>query len=322
MIYKIKKILIFIFLIIFCILVNVNNYYKFLSIFSIKRKMIKICLCTIGKNENKYTREFINHYQKYGVDKIFIYDNNDINGESFYDVSSDYINEKFVEIINFRGKNRIQMTAIKDCYKNNYNSYDWLIFYDMDEFIYLKNYVNIKDYLENKRFEKCDLIHLNLVIHLDNDEVFYKNKSLAERFPLIKYDPNYGQIKSILRGHIPNITIECNHVINHNLQVCDGFGHKKKRIWMSTKEPDYKNYYINHYFWKSTEEYVNKCLRGDVFYGKNKINNMSSFNILRYFIYNKITQEKIFFLANKTGKNITKIIEKLEKKNKTIYNTK
>ena len=92
MIYKIKKILIFIFLIIFCILVNVNNYYKFLSIFSIKRKMIKICLCTIGKNENKYTREFINHYQKYGVDKIFIYDNNDINGESFYDVSSDYIN--------------------------------------------------------------------------------------------------------------------------------------------------------------------------------------------------------------------------------------
>ena len=180
---------------------------------SIKRKNIKICLCTIGKNENLYVREYVNHYKKYGVDKIFIYDNNDINGENFYDVLSDYINNKYVEIINYRGKIKMQVASIKDCYKNNYENYDCLIFYDMDEFIYLKDYVNIKDYLENKRFKNCELIHLNWVIHLDNNQVFYKNKSLAERFPLINYDPNYGQIKSILRGHIPNIGIECLHVI-------------------------------------------------------------------------------------------------------------
>ena len=48
-----------------------------------RRKNLKICLCTIVKYENKYISEFIEYYKKYGVDKIFIYDNNDINGENF-----------------------------------------------------------------------------------------------------------------------------------------------------------------------------------------------------------------------------------------------
>ena len=31
---------------------------------------IKVCICTYGKNENRYIREFIQHYEKYDVDKI------------------------------------------------------------------------------------------------------------------------------------------------------------------------------------------------------------------------------------------------------------
>ena len=55
---------------------------------------LKICLCTLGKMENKYAREFVEHYKRYGVDKIFIYDNNDIKGEKFDLVLSDYIKNK------------------------------------------------------------------------------------------------------------------------------------------------------------------------------------------------------------------------------------
>ena len=33
----------------------------------------KICLCTIGKHENKYIVEFIQHNKNFGVDKIYIY---------------------------------------------------------------------------------------------------------------------------------------------------------------------------------------------------------------------------------------------------------
>ena len=57
---------------------------------------IKICVCTCGKNENKYAREFVEHYKKYGIDKIFIYDNNANNDEKLEDVLSDYINNGYV----------------------------------------------------------------------------------------------------------------------------------------------------------------------------------------------------------------------------------
>ena len=42
---------------------------------------IKVSVCTCGKNENKYVREFVQYYKKYNVDKIFIYDNNEESGE-------------------------------------------------------------------------------------------------------------------------------------------------------------------------------------------------------------------------------------------------
>ena len=46
----------------------------------------KTCICTLGKQENKYIREFVEYYNRIGVDKIYLYDNNDIKGEKFENV--------------------------------------------------------------------------------------------------------------------------------------------------------------------------------------------------------------------------------------------
>ena len=37
-----------------------------------KNNELKVCLCTLGKNENKYAREFVQHYKNLNVDK-FLY---------------------------------------------------------------------------------------------------------------------------------------------------------------------------------------------------------------------------------------------------------
>ena len=71
-----------------------------------------VCVCTMGKNENKYALEFVEYYKKIGVDKIIIYDNNDINGEKFESVLFKYIESKYVEIIDYRGKAKIQIKAL------------------------------------------------------------------------------------------------------------------------------------------------------------------------------------------------------------------
>ena len=196
---------------------------------------IKICLCAIAKQENNYIREFVNHYIKIGVDKIFIYDNNNIKGEKFENLLSDYINSKLVKIFNRRGKFHSQFSIYQNCYQKNYKRYNWLIFYDIDEFIFLKNYSNIKDFLNEKKFEKCKSIYLNWKIHTDNDLLYYANKSLHERFPKTYLNNNFCIGKTIIRGNIRKIRIRSTHRLDKKIQRCNGFGKQLKLLSIIVK---------------------------------------------------------------------------------------
>ena len=91
------------------------------------------------------------------------------------------------------------------------------------------------------------------------------------------------------------------HCISDKLKICDGFG-----IERETLKPDYKFYYFKHYYCKSTEEYIEKLNKGDVnFMTKNQKINF-------YFGYNKITYEKINYIENKTGINLTNYKKKMK----------
>ena len=180
---------------------------------------------------------------------------------------------------------------MNECYNNNYEKYHWLIFYKIDEFINLHNYTNIKYFLNKKQFENCQLIYLNLICHTDNNLLKYENKSLEERFPEVVSNKNISlEVKFIIRGHLKNIKIKHIHTCNKKLINCNGFGHKNKiKNNHYTTEPDYKYYYIDHYYSKSTKEFINKLNRGDIF--RNDIENLMK-RIKKYFLQSKLTQKK------------------------------
>ena len=115
----------------------------------------KIVLCTVTKEENKYIKEYIDYYLNYGVNKIYIYDNNDRSGERFDKILSEYINNNTVKIINIRGKKQVQVDAFNHCSWINFQRYNWMLLFDVDEFIFLKNYTDIKDYLKEQKFDQC-----------------------------------------------------------------------------------------------------------------------------------------------------------------------
>ena len=265
------------------------------------KSKIKVCICTYGKNENRYIREFIQHYEKYDVDKIYLYDNNDIKGEKFEDVIQDYIDKGFVEIFNWRGKTRGIYKIMNLCYQRAYKKYDWLIFYELDEFIHLNNYTSIKTFLNEQKFKTCQIIYLNLVCHTDNNLLYYENKSLAERFPIFaKYK---FEVKSIIRGHLKKyIKINRLHLSTKRLVNCNGFGHKNKIRQAIATEPDVKLYYIDHYYSKSTEEFINKLNRGDL-YKKSKKYLMHK--IRKYYLQSNFTKDKIEMIENRTGLNLS-----------------
>ena len=267
-----------------------NSYMKFYT----NGKYIKICVCSPGKQENKYIQEFVTHYKYYGVDKIYLYDNNNIDGEHFEEVINDFIKSGFVDIINFRGKTRALFTMMNHCYKNNFRKYNWLIFFELDEFIHLKNN-NLKTYLNSKNFSKCEAINLNWCFITDNNLIYYENKTLKERFPITeKKTRKFKSVKTILKGGIPNIIINSAHILNKKLKNCNGFGRPSNLNGTGTFDVDFNNYYIDHYSCKSTEEFVNKLNKGDALYVNENIFDRIKF----YFSLNKITKEKIDYIYN------------------------
>ena len=297
----------FIFPFIFCIIYYIKFY-----------KIIKVCLCSIGKEENLYAREFVEHYKKIGVNKIFLYDNNNINGESFDIVLKDYIDQRFVEIIDIRGISAPQKKAIEDCRKKNFKKFDWLFFFDLDEFLFLRNYSNVKDFLNQKKFDKCQTIQLNWFFHTDNNLLYYDNRTLAERFPETDRrfkDKKIGGvegIKSILRGNI-DIEIYDIHKLNPNLTSCDGFGNITQIDAISTNNADHYYYYIDHYWSKSTEEFVKKLNKGSVTYGYWFEHLLKRIRI--YFDLCDITAEKIDYIENKTKLNLSQYRSKIKSYN-------
>ena len=264
-----------------------------------------VCLCLIAKNENKYIKEFVEYYKNFRIDKIFLYDNNDLNGENFQNAINNYIKKGFVELINFRGISTAQLRAYNDCYQKNKINYDWLIFFDADEFIYLKDFNNIKLFLGDKRFYKCEGIQLNYVYYTDNNLIYYENKSVIERFPERSYKMgkkvwHRSNVKSIIRGNLKNISITNVHYLSSKIKSCNGFGNKVNIFHLHTLDIDFNFYYLIHYFSKSLEEFVEKLMRTDAVYSKDS----KMKRIKQYLKYNSITKEKLHYLENATKINI------------------
>ena len=51
----------------------------------------------------------------------------------------EYITKGIVDVFDFRGLKKPHIKVMNDCYHRNYQIYDWLIFYDLDEYIHLFN---------------------------------------------------------------------------------------------------------------------------------------------------------------------------------------
>ena len=114
-----------------------------------------------------------------------------------------------------------------------------------------------------------------------------------------------------MRGHIPGLHINSNHECNRKYKNCNGFGHLNKHNHRFATENDYKYYYIDHYYSKSTEEFINKINKGDAQWRKL---GFTLHRIDKYFSQSEFTEEKRVMIENRTGLNLTRFKNYLSKK--------
>ena len=295
--FKNTKNIILLFLILGIILIDKINY----------KSKLKICLCVIGKNENLYAREFVEHYKKIGYNNIFIYDNNEKNAENFEEAINDYLKNRYVKIINYRDRkidSRPQFDAYRDCYERYYKSYDWISFFDMDEFLELnKKYNSIQDFLNDKIFENCQSIKINWLMCNNENALYYENKTLQERIRNCNYNDFANKhIKTIVKGNLfENYWKKVNnpHTSILKLKSCSSSGKIIQYDSPFNYPPDFINAQLKHYQFKSFEEYCLKIKRG---FGDHPKNESNEFVIQNY--------QKLKF-ENKNNKEKLKIIDKI-----------
>lgn len=281
---------------------------------------LKIALCAIAKNENLYIREWVQWYKNIGIDHIFLYDNNEIDGEHFEEVILDYINEGFVEIINKRGVEKgcvyddkginLQPKCYIECYTNLCKDYDWICFFDIDEFLNIKrNGVTIKKILAKHIFDNIDTVLVSWEHYDDNDFLYYSSTDVTKRFTRRSNYARYG-LKSIVRcGKMINDPAQPNliHIfrcVGKKMAFIDGTSFTANVNWYTVKNEKHNSFdvVLNHYKTKTASEYIRRHLGRHWGTGKKLTNNAKSalacFN--DFAKYNNISKEKldVFFMQD------------------------
>lgn len=224
---------------------------------------MKVSVCCIAKKENRYIREFVEHYLNIGVDNIFIFDNNEKDGETFDEVIGDYIASKKVFILDIRGKHGMQLKAYNAHIDSLQEIFDFTCFFDVDEFLMFKSHTSIKEYL-SEFDEDVSVIKINWKCYDDNGLLHYEDKHVVERFTreCVSCEDN-KHVKSIIARNA-----KCRFIYDPHCPYCEGKvvnehgGEAKSNSPFET--PSYEKAWINHYVTKTAEEFAEiKRSRGD-----------------------------------------------------------
>jgi hypothetical protein len=223
-----------------------------------------IALVCVAKDEDHYLQEWIDYHLMLGFDSIHVYQNNwrfnkPIEDSRVHFHKWDYhthtdVNKPIWEF-------NLQAKCYTHFSRTYHKDYKWGAFFDVDEFLVLKETNNVKEFIS--KYDDYNCLIINWAMFGDNDhKIFDPNDcSVIERFTKRWDQPhkdNVYMFKSICKLHS-----EMNHMI-----------HWDGGEWV---DPDYNvgnagynlnfNYdkaQLNHYYVKTYVEWCNKIRRNDV----------------------------------------------------------
>lgn len=276
---------------------------------------IKVALCCIVKMENEYLRFYVEYYRNLHFDKIFIYDNNEPDGERPEDVIGDYVKQGYVDIVDFRGRTLAQAAAYQDCHERYGKEYDWIAYFDCDEYLTFADDTNeIHEFLSQDKFREFQILHINWMIYDDNDQLDNDGRNIVDRLtrPLLPLNyilPREGRpwndhVKSMIRGNCPDINWEYPHTPgNKNASCCNPEG-----LSVDANSPfqdfNHSTLYLRHYRTKTVGEWMkNKMQRGFPDMMAEEWKKLLTLDV--FFEYNKESEEKLSY-----AKKLVALMEK------------
>jgi hypothetical protein len=204
---------------------------------------MKVALVCIAKNEDHYIQEWIDYHKKLNFDDIFIYQN-----DWRWSGSSDNVHK-----LEFDGLDR-QRDAYNNFIINYRKDYEWVAFFDVDEFLVLKKHDNVKTFLLD--YNEYESVGINWVLFGNNNQTTVNGDySVIKRFTKRQKNVN-KHVKCIVKlSHLVLMDV-------HNPKTSWVDVHKRINSGPFTNIHTDDIAQINHYFCKTQEEFKLKCERG------------------------------------------------------------
>ncbi|MDR2161244.1 MAG: glycosyltransferase family 92 protein [Desulfovibrio sp.] len=216
--------------------------------------MIYTSICAIAKDENLYITEWVEYHLCLGFEHIYVYDNN--SRISLRKTLAKYIDNGFITIIDFQLKVDQQRLAYIDCIKQFGHTTKWMAFIDIDEFFVPKIYDDIRDILDNYRKFGGLAVHWK-IFGSNGYRKRPKGNIINNYTTVVNYNTH---IKSIVQ------TVYIAGVSNpHSFIYKDGYYCVNEDMIPVMSHHSYhtsKTIQINHYYYKSFEEFKIKIERG------------------------------------------------------------
>ena len=215
-----------------------------------------LALCAIVKDEDPFLEEWICHHALIGVEAFIIYDNG-----SAYPVRDrlrHFMKDSFLTVVNLRGKGR-QMIAYNHCLRAFGRHFRWIGFLDMDEYAIPKCTNDLRVLLQN--YEDAAALGLNWQCFGTNGHTARPRGTQLENYVLALNNENLRQhVKSFVwpqgvagmwSSHFA-VPYKGGHTVNERHDPIDGP--------FSPFSAEFGQ--INHYYYRSWQDYYKKILRG------------------------------------------------------------
>ena len=260
---------------------------------------MKTALVAIGRRENQYAREWVNHHLALGFDHIYIYDNNHKGEEHFEDVIGDYVADGKVTIIDWRNIERAQRPAYNDAYRclSLLPHYDWLAFFDFDEFLCLpceKAQGTVAGFLATIP-QDYQAVMIPWLMMTDSGLVHNDGRPLMQRFTE-STTRGEQQGKCIIRTGIPGarFTKSVHVPYTPELRCCNPKGEPTAQHRLQPRDTSVA--YLKHFSTKTIEEWLtNKWQKGAAGCSYEKFQRQYADY---FFTINERTPEKEQFIKN------------------------
>ena len=215
--------------------------------------MVVVHLVVIMIHEEPYVAEFLDHYLRLGVDKVYLYDNSP---SATLSVLAEHPR---ISYKHFPGKQK-QLPAYFDYMQTHAptDPADFVGFLDADEFLVLKRHATIQEFLSE--FEDVSAVALPWRMFGTNGRVSYDARPVVERFPVGAAEC-HSHFKSFVR---PRELLKLNNP--HFFYTSRGTTNASRTKMLSSAEDPCEDAgdvaVLNHYFVKSFSEFMKKRERG------------------------------------------------------------